>query len=134
MIRRKRSTPRRREAPRWDAADWEQANVHLYRRAGGRCECCGEPLNNRAERHHRQRRRDGGDRLSNLLLLLPEHHAHWTTHPAVAKDLGFIVPTGFDPAETPVRHGRRGWVLLADDGGWEATTAPPTGQNPTQPG
>lgn len=116
-IRSRRATPRRRTAPRWSPAEWEEANAALQQRSGLRCECCGQPAVTDVERHHRQRRRDGGDRLSNILWLTREHHAHWTAHPADAIERGIIVPTYADPATKPVLWRGTELVLLDDDGG-----------------
>ena len=101
-IRQRRATPRRREAPRWAAAEWEEATRTLYRRSGGRCECCGRPFTGDEERSHRVRRRDGGDRLSNILLLRRACHAHWTHNPSAARQAGVILRTTDDPLTTPV--------------------------------
>lgn len=115
-LRPKRPTPRRREAPRWTADEWFEANLLLQRRAGVVCECCHLRLGATYERHHRQRRRDGGDRLANLLILRPECHAYWTAHPAEAMARGIIVPTHADPAEIPVLWRSVEWSLLDDSG------------------
>lgn len=133
-VARRRATPRRRDADRWDRDQWAAADLYLQRRAGGRCECCGNELRGRAERHHRTRRRDGGDRLANLLLLLPDHHRRWTENPAEAVDRGIIVPTWADPAATPVLHRGRTWLRLADDGSTTPVPAPPPGQTPVRTG
>jgi hypothetical protein len=118
-IKAKRDTPRRRATPQWDEHAWTHAIYVLNKRCGGRCECCGKPLNNRAERHHRIRRRDGGDRLSNLLTLLPECHHYWTEHPAEARDRGIIVRSEVRfPSTVPVLWQGRRLVLLDDEGGW----------------
>jgi hypothetical protein len=114
-IRPRRPEPRRREAPRWTAEQWEQANAQLMARCGGRCECCGEPLT-AVERHHRKRRRDGGDRLSNVLMLLPEHHARWTVQPERARELGLIVSVSEEPDEIPLLWRGTSWRLLDDFG------------------
>lgn len=120
-MRRKRATPRRREAPRWTAEEWDKNADTLYRRSGLYCECCGKDTYGvQTERHHRQRRRDGGDRLSNLLLLRRECHQYWTEHPTEAKSRGIIVPPWTDPADTPVLLRGTSWSLLTDDG----TTVP----------
>lgn len=123
--RSKRETPRRREAPKWSAEEWEDANLLLMARAGDRCECCGAPLNGTAERHHRVRRRDGGDRLSNLLLLLPKCHAHWTREPTKAKARGIIVEPWRDSADVPVLWRGQVHALLDDDGTMERVLIPP---------
>lgn len=120
-LRKRRATPRRRAAPRWTAEDWANANPLLMARSNGCCEHCGRPLNGRVERHHRQRRQVGGDRLSNILMLLPEHHAYLTEHPEEARANGWVVsshgPDGApDPATVPVRL-PDGYLWLLDDAG-----------------
>ncbi len=116
-MRRRRPTPRRRDAPRWVDREWADATIALLRRSKGLCECCGTDLRGRGERHHRVRRRDGGDRLSNLCLLLPGHHANAHTAPAHARETGVIVLSTLDPATQPILHHGKRWVLLDDDGG-----------------
>lgn len=116
-LRSRRHTPRRREGPRWEAADWQPALMRILARSGYRCECCGTDLGPGVEVHHRVRRRDGGDRLSNLLALTPTCHRRWTTNPAEAKARGIIVPPWADPADVPVLHRGTAWSALDDDGG-----------------
>lgn len=120
----RRSTPRRRLAPWWTPPEWADATMVLLRRSGGRCECCGTDLRGRAERSHRVRRRDGGDRLSNLALVLPEHHHLFHRHPVWAKDIGFQLYPGDDPTAHPVLYRGKRWVLLDDDGGMTDCAAP----------
>lgn len=138
-IKRRRSTPRRREAPRWDADQWREAEGLLLVRSRGLCECCGRrpTATDPVERHHRQRRRDGGDRLANLLRLRRSCHAWWTAHPAAAVDKGIIVRTGMDPGQVPVRvaqrHGWWSWVVLDDDGGARGVGAQSRAQDPLLP-
>lgn len=116
-LRRRRDTPRRRDAPRFSADEWAVASEVLYRRCGGRCDWCGSRLDNDAARHHRQRRRDGGDRLANLVLLHTACHRWVHANPVLARGNGFIVPVGTDPASAPLYRGyHAGWWLLADDG------------------
>lgn len=113
-VKAKRSTPRRREAPRWTHTEWESANQTLYARSGGLCERCGKtPW---TERHHRKRRRDGGDRLCNILGLCSHCHRTVTEHPGEARRYGFIVSAYADPAVIPVLWRQREWFLLDDDG------------------
>lgn len=116
-LRARRPMPRRRDAPRWSVEEWGRETLVLLRRARADCECCGQPLNGRVERHHRKRRRDGGDRLSNVVMLLPEHHTYVTTHPAWAEERGLIVWVEGDPETQPVWWQGKRWVLLDDDGG-----------------
>lgn len=115
-IRPRRREPRTREAPRWDATDWANANVILLARAGYACELCGKECGP-VERHHRKRRRDGGDRLSNILMLGRPCHQHITEHPSEARRYGWIVSVSRDPAAIPVLVNRREWVTLDDEGG-----------------
>lgn len=116
-IKPRRSTPRRRLAPRWTLSDWDAANLALQRRSGGRCEHCGAQLQGRVERHHRQRREVGGDRLANVVYLRPECHQWITEHPEEATRQGWIVSSYHpDPAAAPMLHGGIDWVLLDDDG------------------
>ena len=117
----RRDTPRRREAPQWDADPWAAADWQLQARANGCCERCGRPLRRDfTSRHHRQRRRDGGDRLCNLLLLCGDGtrgcHGWITEHPLEATDQGWIVPTWANPLNIPVRMADGYLWLLADDG------------------
>jgi hypothetical protein len=115
-VKAKRATPRRREAPRWQRAEWETANVLLQTRSLGRCEICNTDRGP-FERHHRKRRRDGGDRLANIVLLCRPHHQWVTEHPAEARRSGWIVSVNRDPAEVPFLWHRRDWMMLDDEGG-----------------
>lgn len=112
-MKQKRATPRRRNAPVWGPAEWEEATLLLLARSGHRCERCGHPLAGRMERHHRIRRRDGGDRLSNLLVLHSSCHQYVTEHPEEARANGWIVSalSGVDPAAAPVRIAGALWFL-----------------------
>ena len=115
-MRRRRTHPRRRDAPRWTAEDWEAATFTLLTRDRGRCPWCTRPLDDRAERHHRRRARDGGDRYSNLLLMHPECHAAAHGSPERARSAGVIVPVfGAPPPTWPVMMDGRWWLL--DDAG-----------------
>lgn len=116
-LNRRRSTPRRRAAPRWTLSDWDEANHSLARRSGGRCEKCGDTLGQQVERHHRQRRQVGGDRLANVVLIHADCHRWITEHPEEAMAHGWIVSSYHpDPAAQPMLHGTLGWVHLEDDG------------------
>lgn len=112
----KRSTPRRREAPRWDSEDWAQGNLILMARAGSACERCGHG-DRGIERHHRKRRRDGGESFPNLTALCPACHRWCHEHPALARKYGWIVPVHLDPVTVPMLWRSKEWVLLTADGG-----------------
>lgn len=126
-IRPRRSSPRRRTAPKWTRVDWEAANPILMARCGGYCECCGLPLDGQVERAHRLKRRDGGDRLSNVLMLHPRCHAWTHAYPTQAGHLGLILRTHQDPTNVPVFVRAHRWVLLTDDGTTIPTDPPNQG-------
>jgi hypothetical protein len=94
-------------------------------RADGRCDMCGKPLPYRWECHHRRLLAQGGtDDPTNLLALDYPCHAEAHEERTWARDHGYIVHRGTDPAERPVwRHGRV-WQLPTD-GGW-VDCDPPT--------
>lgn len=128
LVRPKRDTPRRRTAPRFDTAQWDEASMLLAARCRMLCEICGDERP--TERHHRQRRRDGGDRLANLLFLCTECHRRITDRPeseTQARELGYIVRAlGLaQPEDLPVFQWGSTWVLL-DDLGHAMATDPPT--------
>jgi len=120
-MRQRRRTPRRRDAPRWVAAEWADATLALLRRSGQRCDKCGKDLGGRMERHHRQRRTVGGDRLSNLLALHPWCHAAVHAEQVESREAGWLVSwTEDEPGTVPVLIGGRWWLL--DDDGSKAVT------------
>ena len=85
------------------------------------CALCGLVIWENGSRHHRLlRSRGGGDEISNRVLLCGSGttgcHGWVHANPAEATDLGFMVPTGVQPAAHPIRHSLYGWVLLHDDG------------------
>ena len=120
----RRPTPRRRDAPRWNPQEWQEANIALMSRSGGLCDACGSPLAGQVERHHRQRRQVGGDRLSNILALHSAHHKWVTEHPEQARASGLIVSMNADPMLTPVLWHGVVWKLLDDSGGMTSVDAP----------
>lgn len=79
----------------------------VFIRAGGRCDCCGTPLDPIAwDAHHRQLRKRGGeDSLENLVALVHGHHMIVHQHPAEATERGLMVASWDDPAAVPVRRG-----------------------------
>jgi len=94
----------------------------VFDRAGQRCERCGR---HRADvgvlhAHHRQLTARGGeDRVANLASLCPECHEWVHRNVKTATGLGYIVPSGADPASRPMLlPGGRRW-LLTDAGTYE---------------
>lgn len=83
----------------------------VYRRAGGRCEACGDPLvKGQGVRgwhaHHRKLKSRGGqDSASNLAALCSYCHRRMHGHSHFATEHGFIVSAYDDPATTPMRVG-----------------------------
>jgi 5-methylcytosine-specific restriction endonuclease McrA len=103
-------------------AGWELMREVVFARAGHRCERCGKHRNQvRLDPHHRLPvGRGGPDALHNLAALCAECH-EWVHDraPLAATGLGYLVPSGADPAIRPMRlHGGR-WVLLDDAGGYD---------------
>jgi hypothetical protein len=124
-MRRRRATPRRRDAPRWTREEWEPVTWGLWTRCRGRCERCDRPIIGSAERHHRQRREVGGDRYANLLLLHSECHAYAHAHPEEARAKGWIVSAyATDLLSVPVYSLGR-WWLLDDEGARRLAPDPP---------
>lgn len=96
----------------------------VYERAGHCCDMCGQILSVKSwECHHRRLRSQGGrDEPENLLALHHSCHRDAHSHRDWARDCGYIVHSGDDPATQPVlRHGWRwqiptpdGWVRVAE--------------------
>jgi len=87
-------------------------------RSGGVCERCGV---RRAESvHHRKLRRFDDHRAANLVHLCGSGttgcHGWAHANPRDAAAEGFIVRSTNNPRIVPVKHGRYGWVRLADSG------------------
>lgn len=114
----------RRRAPRRDTGPQFWVKQEVQARWGGRCARCGGPGSNI---HHRQPRRMGGSRdprvngPANLLWLCgtgtTRCHGWIESHRDAAREAGWLLRDGQDPAAVPVLlwDGRR--VLLDDDGG-----------------
>jgi 5-methylcytosine-specific restriction enzyme A len=92
----------------------------VFLRAGGRCERCGW-IEKASEYHHRRPRGMGGSRASdtntaaNCLLLCHYCHAKVESERDKSVWLGYLVPQGQNPSETPVWRLKE-WVLLDDYG------------------
>lgn len=91
-------------------------------RSGGYCEVCSVPCSGAGQYHHRRARGMGGSRdprsgsASNCLFLcLPDHEWVERFGRDVARDKGWLVRQGVDPAQVPVWRFDR-WVLLTDTG------------------
>lgn len=84
----------------------------IYLRAGGRCDCCAEPLpGDEWEAHHRQLRSRGGqDSHENLIALCSTcHHTRIHGHPEWATRHGFMVASWGNPATVPVHRHLTAW-------------------------
>lgn len=97
----------------------------VQQRARFCCERCGVSLGPDAGQvHHRQPRAMGGSRRpevnapQNLVLLCLGCHMWTESRRKQAYLAGWLVRTGFDPANVPILHALHGWVLLLPDGGW----------------
>lgn len=89
-------------------------------RSGSVCEMCGGAR--ATEVHHRKNRSQGGQWApANCMHLCSKDHRHVTTHPQVAREQGWSVPSHRDPADTPVWFAWRGFVFLDDTGNIEQT-------------
>lgn len=95
----------------------------VFLRAGGRCDCCGAPLDpDTWDAHHRKLRKQGGeDSLENLVALRHDHHMLVHAHRADAGARGLIVPPWEDPALVPVRRGN-GRLYLPAGRRWQLVT------------
>jgi hypothetical protein len=89
----------------------------VLERAAGLCECCGKTLEGYPTHcHHRIRRNGRNHTLDNLVVLRSICHVITpeSVHqrPTWAKSRGLIVPTGMDPATTPLTLPSGKLVLL----------------------
>lgn len=109
-----------------DTGPSPQQRLHVYMRAGYRCERCGGTGPAFSVHHRLPRGRGGENRLSNLVLLCGSAttpggcHGEVESYREQAYDDGWLVRTGIDPATVPVNiHGPRERTLLDDDGFYE---------------
>lgn len=97
--------------------------ARVMARSGGFCEvraagCWDEG----SQLHHRRARGMGGSRdprsggAANALSVCLPCHAHAESNRDEARDMGWLVRQGVDPAVVPVFRYRK-WVLLDDNGG-----------------
>lgn len=109
-----------------DSGPPEQVRAAVWDRDQARCVACGTRLRRDQDWHsiqHRLPRGRGGDnRLANLILSCGSAttgcHGRMEGNHRWAEAAGYSV-RGYDPslpAEVPVLHHRRGWVLLTDAG------------------
>ena len=97
--------------------------ARVMARSGGYCEICHAECSETGQYHHRRPRGMGGSRnpvsgrAANCLFLCPADHDHIERmERAEARDNGWLVRQGHNPADVPVWRRRR-WVLLDDEGG-----------------
>lgn len=113
-----------------DTGPSPQTRQAVIGRDSGQCLRCGQMT---GQVHHRwPRGRGGHNATSNLMLLCGSGTTGchgWAEHNrAAAYALGYLVPTGFDPASVQVWAKYRGWMWLDNTGGW--SPAPPLGEVP----
>lgn len=87
----------------------------VFARSRGLCDLCSRPLGSSWEAHHRQPRGMGGskkaDTVENLLALHRHCHRWVESNRAEAYESGFLVRSGYSPAEVPVHLHRKMWKL-----------------------
>lgn len=89
----------------------------VRKRAGGRCECCGDVLFRGWECHHRKLRSRGGqDSATNLVALCSYCHRRLHNHVKFATDNGFVVSAYDDPASVALLLNLSEAVYLTPDG------------------
>jgi hypothetical protein len=99
--------------------NWDKAKRAAAARDGGKCLRC---LCDADDVHHRQVRGMGGSKrasvhgLANLVCLCRPCHDYIHGHPEESYALGFLVRSGYNPADVPVRVRQRGRLKLNDDG------------------
>lgn len=96
-------------------------------REGGRCARCAHPCLHDGQAHHRRPKGMGGSTAqdtnthANGLWLCAGCHAWVHAHPGQAREEGWLVAQGRDPAAVPVRY-RGTWTVLAHDGSFGCMT------------
>ena len=92
----------------------------VFMRSNGRCERCGV-IRLGMQYHHRRPRAMGGSRASdtngaaNCVLLCNYCHTDVESYRDAAIEVGFLVPQGKKPTQTPVWRFKK-WVFLDDFG------------------
>ena len=126
LLRAKRAAGKRSKPPRVSPTKQAAkdalpiAKAVARRRAGGRCEACGQTCKI-GHAHHRRPQQYGGtsslevQSAANLIWIHPECHEHIESFRTHSYQQGLLVFQSADPAKVPVRL-HSGWVLLAGDG------------------
>lgn len=118
----RRFTPLAARRPVVSDDEWlARAAVRL--RSGGACEGCD--MARAVDWAHRQGRAQGGRWApGNGLDFCRYCHTWQHARPAAAAQLGWTVRRGQHYLTQPVKHGRHGWVLLDDTGGYRPVPPP----------
>jgi len=96
----------------------------LQARAGGRCECCGNALRGRCQRHHRKLRSQGGlDQAANLVVICANCHNMIHNNDTWSRAHGWIVSAYRNPASVPITLHDDRRVRLTNTGGYELVAA-----------
>jgi hypothetical protein len=131
----RRRAARKPAQPAFDA-HWEMVRAQVWTRAGGLCDCCTAALDpdGWACHHRKLRSRRGRDDPANCVALTHPCHDRVHRNPTWATERGLMVPSGMDPATTPVFLRGRVWAHPGVER-WLTSTArtPPTTEPTTHP-
>lgn len=99
--------------------NWETCKKLAVQRDDGRCLKC---LGAATDVHHRKIRGMGGSKTlnipANLICLCRQCHDYIHSHPDESYTSGFLVRSGYDPADVPVWMGQQWKIQLTED--WAA--------------
>jgi 5-methylcytosine-specific restriction endonuclease McrA len=101
-----------------------ETRLNIMLRDDHRCSLCGKLIDLHYELHHRRPRGSGGSKdpktnlPSNGVLLDPSCHRWVESNRELARERGFLVRQGNDPAMQPIDHAVFGLAYLNTDATW----------------